>query len=241
MKKLLIIKTGTTFPGIRQAHGDFEDLVINQAGLTAADALVTPVYERQALPPARDVAAVIITGSHAMVTDKDAWSIYLARWLHEERPRAVPVLGICYGHQLLAAAWGGAVDYHQRGSEVGAVDITLTDAGVDDPLLGCLPPRFIGYAAHAQTVTQLPPGARLLAYNAFEPHHAFVVDGNVWGVQFHPEFTAPVMQAYIDAERDERVLSEQDAAQRRETVRQQAAQTEAYGRRLLRRFLALVS
>lgn len=204
VKKILIIKTGTTYNSIRQVYGDFEDFIIHSAGIDRNDTITFPIYQ-QHLPPVRKIigaaSSAIITGSHAMVTDMDDWSTDLCRWIRDFAAQGLPVLGICYGHQLLAQAWGGVVDYHPSGREIGAVSIKLTQQGVNDRLLGVLPEFFIAHVSHAQSVIRLPDNARVLAYNDFEPHHSFVIDGNVWGVQFHPEFTAGIMKGYIHERR----------------------------------------
>ncbi|MFZ5602310.1 MAG: glutamine amidotransferase-related protein, partial [Pseudomonadota bacterium] len=111
----------------------------------------------------------------------------------------VPILGVCYGHQLLAHALGGAVDWHPQGREIGTTPIHLTDAGTRDPLLGTLPARFLAQVTHAQRVSRLPDEAVLLAGNDYESHHAFRVGDATWGLQFHPEFSAEVMRAYLHA------------------------------------------
>src|SRR5690606_3562878 len=67
-----------------------------------------------------------------------------------------------------------------------------------DPLLNILPERFKAQVTHAQSVKRLPPDATLLAGNDLEPHHAFRIGERTWGVQFHPEFSAEVMRAYIE-------------------------------------------
>jgi GMP synthase (glutamine-hydrolysing) len=235
MRKLLIIKTGTTLESICRQHGDFEDQIIDQLGLPASDIVTAPVYLTGTIPPLIDVSAVIVTGSHAMVTGREDWSRNLAWWLRNVCPASVPVLGLCYGHQIIADAWGGIVDYHPRGREVGTVDIELTAAGKRDPLLGCLPEKFPGHVFHAQTVLTLPPAARLLAGNAFEPHHAFVLRDNIWGVQFHPEFTAGIMRAYIEEESAELIREGIDPDALKNSLREHR-----YGQLLLRRFLELV-
>ena len=102
MSRVLVIKTGTTLPPLRAAQGDFEDWVISGLGVPIDRVLVVDVQTGAELPASRDVAGVVITGSHAMVTDHEPWSERTAAWLREGVALHKPVLGICYGHQLLA-------------------------------------------------------------------------------------------------------------------------------------------
>lgn len=235
MRKLLIIKTGTTLESISQKHGDFEDYIINQIGVPASDVVTVPVFITKTIPPMEDISAVIITGSHAMVSDREEWSRYLAYWLRNVCGASVPVLGICYGHQIIADAWGGIVNYHPGGREVGTVDIELCEAGKRDILLSCLPERFFGHVFHAQTVIKLPPAAKLLAKNVFEPHHAFVIHDNIWGVQFHPEFSTEIMLGYVEEERRALIREGFDIDKLKNSL-----QDHAYGQCLLRRFISLI-
>ncbi|MBB6216138.1 GMP synthase (glutamine-hydrolyzing) [Anaerosolibacter carboniphilus] len=188
MKKILIIKTGTTFQSIREKYGDFEDLIIKNADLRKNDVKVWDVQKDISAPAMLDIAAIIITGSHSMVTDCESWSVMLAEWLREVLKKPIPTLGICYGHQLLAHTFGGTVDYHPKGRDFGTVEVELTEEGKKDPLLGVLSHGFLGHVAHSQSVLTLPSNARVLAKNDFESHHAFGLDNHIWGVQFHPEF-----------------------------------------------------
>jgi GMP synthase (glutamine-hydrolysing) len=107
------------------------------------------------------------------------------------------VLGICYGHQLLAHALGGEVGYHPGGLELGTVPITLAPEAQADPLFAHLPNQWPAQVVHAQSVRALPPGAVRLAGNAHEPHQAYRVGTQAWGVQFHPEFSPAAMQGYV--------------------------------------------
>ena len=142
MKPLLIIKTGSAFASLQSEFGDFDDFVLSQMpGI--GNVLVATVFKRIWLPAYDTVSGVIITGSHAMVTDREDWSEFVAKWLRGIAANTLPVLGICYGHQLLAHAWGGDVGYHPQGKEIGTVGIDLTAAGCKDPLLSCMPRSFI--------------------------------------------------------------------------------------------------
>jgi len=203
--RFLVIKTGRTYDSIRERHGCFDDWMAAGLGVPRDRVDVVSVFEGEALP-ARfdDYDGLVITGSPAMVTERLPWSEALARRLAGEvtgAADAVPVIGICYGHQLLANALGGEVAYNPRGREIGTVAIALTGAHGDDALFAGLAGaqgRFDAHVTHLQSVVRLPPGSVHLAASALEPHQAFRVGDRVWGVQFHPEFTADIMRAYID-------------------------------------------
>ncbi|GHC89880.1 GMP synthase [Pseudorhodoferax aquiterrae] len=194
---LLILKAGATFPALAQTLGDFDDWI--RAGLDAPGLAIRVVDARHGeLPLAQTLAGVVITGSHAMVSDREPWSEAAAAWLRGAVQAGLPVLGICYGHQLLAHSLGGTVGYHPGGIEIGTVSVQLQPAAGDDPVLGELPPVFAAQVVHRQSVQQLPEGAVRLAANAFEPNQAFRVGPAAWGVQFHPEFSAQAMRAYVE-------------------------------------------
>lgn len=216
-RPLLILKTGDTYEELRAPRGDFEHWVA--LGLDAAGELPLLVLDpRQgdALPEADDIAGVVVTGSHSMVSHREPWSERTAAWLagvvREDR---VPVLGICYGHQLLAHALGGKAGDHPVAMEVGTVEVRRTDAAADDLLFQALPARFDAHVVHRQSALALPPGAVRLAGNDFEPNQAFRIGEQAWGVQFHPEFDEDAMRGYIDRLAD----GLQDAPALRERVR----------------------
>lgn len=196
---LLIIKTGSTHDHIRERLGDFDDWIA--AGLREGGAAAVQAHDAQAgeppLPPG-DYAGVVLTGSHAMVSERAPWSEALVPWLQAAIEIGTPVLGICYGHQLLAHALGGEVDHHPEGVEIGTVTVQRHPASGDDPLLGALPQRFPAQAVHWQSVRRLPPGAVLLAGSDHEAHHAFRIGERAWGVQFHPEFSDEALRAYLE-------------------------------------------
>ena len=197
MKPLLIIKTGNTVQSIPREQGDFEQWIARALQLGDGQVLVCNVSAGELLPDAAVVSGVVITGSAAMVTDQLPWSEYTAEWLRYVPELGLPVLGICYGHQLLAHAFGGEVAYHPQGREIGTTRIMLTEAAANDSLCAGLEPEFQVHVSHMQSVISLPPAARILACNAFEPHQAVRYHDRIWGVQFHPEFNETVMRAYL--------------------------------------------
>lgn len=191
---------------------------------------VVEAVKAVALPEHCDFSGIIITGSHAMLTDGDLWISRTLRWIAAAVEKEIPVLGICFGHQMLARAMGGDVDYHPRGREIGTVAVSLTPEGAEDPLLADMPKVFPVHATHAQTVTRLPSGALLLATNPFEPHHAFRIGRWAWGVQFHPEFSADVMNAYIDKQREALMGENRSIRALKECVMETAAANEVLTR-----------
>lgn len=192
----IIIKTGRTYPALAAQLGDFEDWITRELGGEPGDWRVVDVQQGETLPPVSECAGAVLTGSPAMVSDYEDWSVNTASWLRAAIARDMPVLGICYGHQLLADALGGQVAYHPQGPEAGVVDVQLLPEAAQDPLFADLPPSFPAAVIHWQSVSTLPPGAVRLAANDFEPNHAFRV-GSAWGVQFHPEFDTAAMDAYL--------------------------------------------
>lgn len=197
-KKTIIIKTGETFSSIIPRLGDFEDWIARGLDLPPQDVQVVNVEAQQPLPPLDRVKGVVIAGSHAMVTQDLDWSLELEAWIPQLIQKNIPLLGICYGHQLIARAMGGIVDYHPRGIEIGTTEIDCDDPGKDDLLFGNLPGTFKVHAFHSQTVIRLPESAVVIAKNKFEPHHAFRIGQWAWGVQFHPEADISILRAYIE-------------------------------------------
>ena len=212
MKPVVIVKTGTTVPNVRERRGDFEDWI--EAGLVLSKAAVevVSVFEGDALPAPADAGAVVITGSSAMVSEREDWSERTAAWLPGVVGAGVPVLGICYGHQLLAHGLGGEVGKNPNGREIGTIEVDFSAAAGDELLGGFAqgPPPTRFHATHVESVLALPPGATRLGANTVDPNHAFRLAGanpRVWGVQFHPEFDADVMRGYLEARRE--VLAEE--------------------------------
>lgn len=222
-------------PALAHRFGDFEHWILRGMDWPAEASRVVDVAGGEKLPSAGTPSAVAITGSHAMVSERLPWSEYTARWLAGAASRGVPILGICYGHQLLAHALGGIVDNNPSGREFGTVTIRMTDQAEGDPLLGIFRPAAPVHVCHTQAVLKLPPGAKLLASSQRDPHQAFVVGNCAWGVQFHPEFSTEVVAEYIRAHEAALRSEGQDPAWLLQTL-----SPNALGAGLLQRFAQIV-
>lgn len=198
MKPVLIIRTGRAPAPIRARHGDFPHWFRLGAQLSPERMRVVDVEAGETLPPPSEVAGALITGSAAMVTDRAAWSERTAGWIRDAMDEQLPLFGVCYGHQLMAHALGGRVDYLPGGREIGTVTIQMLDEAKADPLTDMLPAEFRVHATHEQSVLELPKGATVLASSSRDPHHLVRYGANAMSAQFHPEFNADVMRAYID-------------------------------------------
>ena len=199
--RVLIIKTGTTVSSIKARGEDFEDWFADGMNLKSSEVLVRNGHLDEPLPAPGSIDGVIITGSPAYVTDLAEWNFVLAGYCRTTIAHGIPVLGVCYGHQLLAWAFGGRVGFTPGGREIGTVSLRLEEAAGSDPLFSALPPgmqELKVQVSHLQSVLELPPQATRLAGNAHDSNQAFRIGANCWGIQFHPEFTAEITRAYIN-------------------------------------------
>lgn len=230
---LLLVQMGHPPEDIRAAVGEQPQWFKDALGENAGSVAVVSPFEGDELPAVGTFRAAIISGSWSMVTDCEPWSERTALWAKEMIQAGVPMLGVCYGHQLMAHALGGEVNYHPQGSEVGQVPVTLSAAAKYDPLLAELPDSFDSFLSHEQSVLTLPHGARALAASSHDPHQIIRYSPTALSVQFHPEFTAAVMNKIITS-RSERVAMK---GKDRDALLAQVTDTPE-SRSILRRFIA---
>jgi GMP synthase (glutamine-hydrolysing) len=235
MRKILVIKVGSTLPSLFSVKGDFEHWILSGMQVDLGRALVVDVRDGHPLPAYDAISGIVITGSHTNITEHQPWSERTAEWLTGAVRSGIPVLGICYGHQLLAYALGGEVGPNPNGLELGTVEVHLTENAERDALLGRFPPTIRVHVGHGESVLRLPREAKRLASSALDINQAFVVGDTAWGVQFHPEFDAEIVVAYINSERQ--LLREE--GQDPDRLVKATADT-LYGPQLLRRFVEII-
>ena len=235
MKKILILKMGDTLESISKQYGQFPNHIIKNAGLDEKDIMVVDCVKEEKFPIIEKIKGIIITGSHSMVTDYEPWSVRVSYWLKNIINFNVPILGICYGHQLLADILGGKVAYNPNKMEFGTWDIYLTKEGKKDKLLGILPQKFKGHEAHSQSVLELPNNAKILAYNENDSIQSFVYKNCIWGTQFHPEFSGNITKEYLKFVKGDIVSSGKNYENIYNKIEEHT-----YGEMLLKKFIEIV-
>lgn len=209
-KTILIFKLGSTFSELSIKIGDFEHWIQDSISYTNYPITILDAKRFPPLPGPSSLAGIILTGSSAMVTDKEEWSKRLKPWLIHCAHKNTPILGICYGHQLLAETFGGKVGNRSSGAEIGTVTITKNKNSEKDKLFKNLPINFTAHTIHWQSISQLPSDAILLASSNLDMYHAYRIGNTVWGVQFHPEFSETAMSFLISEYQSELIKEGKD-------------------------------
>lgn len=191
---LAIIQFETPPADVMAQVGEQHHWFIAATGLQPDEYLVVRPDLGEALPDPASLSAAVLSGSWAMVTDHAEWSERSAAWIRSAMDHQLPLLGVCYGHQLMAYALGGKVGDNPRGWEKGAQQVSRV-GGAGDTLTGLLPEQFSAWLSHRQSVLQPPAGAQVLASSAMDPCQIIRYSPQALSVQFHPEFTTDLMMA----------------------------------------------
>jgi GMP synthase (glutamine-hydrolysing) len=211
VKNVLLLKAGEAAASVRLSVGDYDRWFLQTVGLSGYRFDIVAAHQGAKLPDTvSDYDAVMMTGSPLSVTRLEPWMGRAAELMVGAEARGIPVLGVCFGHQLLAHAYGGRVVRNPLGREIGTVEVRLTPEGRADPLFHGLPEQLAVQATHEDIVPEPPTGAAVLASNANTAVQALAFRPFARGVQFHPEVQPESMRALIKA-RAERLEEEATA------------------------------
>lgn len=191
---VLIVITGEPIESVRARRGGYGKLIqeaIGNPGLRFVEH-----DARTSVPSLVDAPAVIVTGSAASVTEREPWVLALEEQIRVAARAETPLFGICFGHQLLGQALGGAVARNPRGREIGTVRVEVL---ADDPLLSPQQEPYCAHMTHVDSVVRLPDGAKLLGRSAGDAAAVVRYGARAWGVQFHPEMDETILAEYVDA------------------------------------------
>ncbi len=133
----------------------------------------------------------MLTGSVASVTRPEPWMAEAAEGLRQRHAAGRALVGLCFGHQLIAQALGGEVGHNTGGFRLGVADTTLA---AQEPWMDPALPRLSLFAAHEDQVLRPPPGARVLGGDGFCKVGAYAIGQHVLCTQYHPELSRAFMR-----------------------------------------------
>jgi len=174
--KIGILQTGMAPDALKDSLGDYPDLF---ARLLAGQGFSFETYRvvDGVFPASVNTCdGWLITGSRHGAYEDHAWIAPLEDFIRHAYAARVPLVGICFGHQIVAQAMGGKVERHPGGWAIGATDYDF----------GGKPMRLNAW--HRDQVTQAPPMAQVVGRNAFCANAALVYGDRTLTVQAHPEF-----------------------------------------------------
>ena len=195
---LALIQLEVPPPQVVAQIGEQPRWFIDALALQPDEYVVIRPHRGEELPAYQQISGAILSGSWAMVTDHADWSERSAAWIRGALEAELPLLGVCYGHQLMAYALGGKVGDNPQGWERGLK--SLTRSAQQDALLAPLPAEFQAWLSHRQSVLTPPQNSQVLATSAQDGCQILRYSPQALSVQFHPEFTREIMSACLPAE-----------------------------------------
>ncbi|MEH2588654.1 GMP synthase-like glutamine amidotransferase [Bradyrhizobium sp. AZCC 1721] len=164
MSRVTIIETGLVSPKNRELYGSYPQMFEQMIGAADADFTFNTVRipAGDPLPDIESLEAILITGSAAGVYDGFEWIAPLENFVRAAHENKVPMVGVCFGHQLIAQALGGTVRKSEKGWGIGrhVYDVAPGNGVVEGP-------RIALAASHQDQVVTPPPGAKTILSSAF--------------------------------------------------------------------------
>lgn len=184
---ICIIETDRPRPELQPVHGTYADMMAAWLGRALPGACFSSVHVEggDALPDASQIDGVLITGSRHSAYDDFNWIADLKQYLVELRNLKKPVAGICFGHQIMAEAYGGKVETSDQGWLVGRHTHQTTATGI---LVFSGREEIAALSWHQDQIVRLPEGAEIMLANSLSPYGALTYPFPAMSVQFHPEF-----------------------------------------------------
>lgn len=192
----------------------------------------------EGLPLTVPESGIIIGGSSFGVYDQLPWMQRLQEFIRAMADQQKPTLGVCFGHQIVAAALGGTVERGSKGREFGPTQVILTPEGQADPLYRGLPSTLRVAMTHGDVVIRIPQDAAIvLAENPTYSNQSLAFGTNVRTTQFHPEMTGGILASIARHDQINRGTAGTNES-RTLLAQLRQADVESHGRAVLRNFAA---
>jgi GMP synthase-like glutamine amidotransferase len=198
---------------ILDQHGTAAELIEQWISKAFNEAIFTEltIAMGEALPEPQSFDGYIVSGSEKGVYDEAVWIEPLKVFLRQLRKAKIPVFGICFGHQIMAEAYGGKAVKADKGFVVGVQQYTEYDQ------------NYNAQAMHRDQVVVVPYSATVTASASYCPVAALEYDFPARSVQFHPPFVNAAIDDFEDSE-----LDSNEAAVARTSLRNNSVETSLY-------------
>ena len=198
--KIGIITCGHVDPPLAEHHGQYFDMieaslfeVNNQFEFVDYDAT------KGVLPNLDECHGFIITGSVHNAYDDDPWIVGLMEWIRRCEAVRKPLVGICFGHQVIARALGGTVMKSEKGWGLGSYEVNVT---AQKKWMNLSMDSVRMLVVHQDQVVIVPKGIKVIASNDFCPNFMLSKDNHIFTVQGHPEFSSEFVAKLVDKRRE---------------------------------------
>lgn len=192
--KMAVLQTGRSIDETRDRHGDYDEMCKALLSRAPDEADTFAVLDDEFPNDVTDYDVLVITGSKHGVYEDFPWILRLEDVIREAYAKGVKLVGVCFGHQIIAQALGGIVEKSDRGFGVGAMDYEIIGES-DEPRTITL------YAWHQDQIVTPPPDAEIIVRSDFCEIAGLRYGDRAISFQAHPEFTKEYMVDLAEARR----------------------------------------
>lgn len=199
--KIGILEVEQLKPEIYKKYGSYGDMTIRLLGLIDENVSFQTYQAISGEYPkdSNKCDAFLITGSKASAYDKEPWIKQLEDYIKTLAEQQKKLIGICFGHQLIAQALGGKVEKSNKGWGVG---VMASEILMNKPWMQPAQQQFSLLVSHQDQVIELPDGAERIACSDFCINSSYQVSNHILTFQGHPEFTVGYAQQSMDNRRE---------------------------------------
>lgn len=199
--KIAVLQTGRSAEALFEAHGDYDDMCKALLGRSSDEAVTYAVLDEEFPASIDPYDVIVITGSRHAVYEDHTWIPRLEALVREAYAKSKKIVGICFGHQIIAQALGGHVEKSDLGFGVGVMEYEITESGDE-------PKKLALYAWHQDQIVRAPADAKIIARSDFCEIAALQYGDRAISFQAHPEFTKEYIAGLVEDRRDNGISDE---------------------------------